>query len=99
MGGLSHDIILYVGGFGCCEQVFMGKLVLSAAIGLVTGVICFFLSVAFLCFLLLIIRAFSHTPPDMTLTYKAAAPVALLAALTGFTVTLVRAVRGHSASS
>ncbi|HEY6250847.1 MAG TPA: hypothetical protein VI685_12880 [Candidatus Angelobacter sp.] len=77
----------------------MGKLVLSAAIGLVTGVICFFVSVAFLCFLLLIMRAFTHTPPDMTLTYKAAAPVALLAALTGFTVSLVRAVRGHSAGS
>lgn len=77
----------------------MGKLFWSAAIGLASGVICFFLSVAFLSFLLLILRAFAHTPPDMTLTYKAAAPVALLAALTGFTVTLVRAVRGHSAGS
>ena len=77
----------------------MGKLVLSAVIGLVTGIICFFMSVAFLCFLLLIIRAFSHTHPDMTLTYKAAAPVALLAALSGFTVSLVRAIRGHSADS
>lgn len=77
----------------------MSKLFLSMAIGLAAGVICFFLSVAFLCFLLLIMRAFSHTPPDMTLTYKAAAPVAILAALSGFTVSLVRAVRGHSAGS
>jgi hypothetical protein len=74
----------------------MGKLALSMAIGLVTGIICFFVSVAFLCFVLLLMRAFSHTPPDMTLTYKAAAPVALLAALTSFTISLVRAVRGHS---
>lgn len=77
----------------------MGKLVLSAGVGLASGIICFFLSVAFLCFVLLIMRVVTHTPPDMTLTYKAAAPVALLAALTGFTVTLVRAVRGHSANS
>ncbi|HKD14670.1 MAG TPA: hypothetical protein VKE71_08995 [Candidatus Angelobacter sp.] len=74
----------------------MGKFALSVGIGLVSGVICFFLSVAFLCFLLLIVRAVTHTHPDMTLTYRAAAPVALLAALTGFTVTLVRAVRGHT---
>lgn len=77
----------------------MGKLVLSAGIGLVTGIICFFLSVAFLCFVLLIVRGVTHTHPDMTLTYKAAAPVAVLAALTGFTVTLVRTVRGHSHDS
>jgi len=77
----------------------MGKLALSAAIGLVSGVICFFLSVAFLCFVLLIIRAVTHSVPDMTLTYKAAAPVALLAALTGFTVTLVRAVRNRGVDS
>ena len=75
----------------------MGKLGLSAAIGLVSGVICFFISVAFLCFLLLIIRALSHMQPDMTLTYKAAAPVACLAAITGFTVTLVRTLRKKAA--
>jgi hypothetical protein len=77
----------------------MGKLVLSVAIGLVSGVICFFLSVALLCFVLLGIRAWTHVPPDMSLAYKAAAPVAILAAFTGFTVTLVRAVRGRSAHS
>jgi hypothetical protein len=71
----------------------MGKLLVSAAIGLASGVICFFLSVAFLCFVLLIIRGVTHTHPDMTLTYKAAAPVAILAAFTGFTISLVRAVR------
>jgi len=74
----------------------VSKLALSVGIGLVSGIICFFISVAFLCFLLLIVRAVTHTHPDMTLTYRAAAPVALLAALTGFTVTLVRAVRGHT---
>ena len=77
----------------------MGKFLVSAAIGLVAGVICFFLSVAFLCFVLLIMRGLTHTQPDMTLTYKAAAPVALLAALSAFTVSLVRSVRGQSASS
>jgi len=77
----------------------MGKLVLSAGIGLVTGIICFFISVACLCFVLLIMRAVTHTQPDMTLTYKAAAPVAVLAAFTGFTVTLVRVMRSHSPDS
>ena len=77
----------------------MGKLVVSTAIGLVSGVICFFLSVAFLCFVLLGIRGFSHLQPDMALAYKAAAPVAILAAFTGFTISLVRAVRGASAHS
>lgn len=72
----------------------MSKLFWSSAIGLISGIICFFISVAFLCFVLLLVRAFSHTQPDMSLTYKAAAPVAVLAALTGFTVSLVRAVRG-----
>jgi hypothetical protein len=75
----------------------MRKLVLSAAIGLACGVICFFLSVALLCFVLLGIKAWTHVMPDMSLAYKAAAPVAILAAFTGFTVTLVRAVRGRSA--
>jgi uncharacterized membrane protein YhiD involved in acid resistance len=74
----------------------MGKFFWSAGIGLVAGIICFFLSVAFLCFVLLAVRGFSHLQPDMSLTYKAAAPVAILAAFTGFTVSLVRAVRGHT---
>jgi hypothetical protein len=71
----------------------MGKLVMSAFIGLMSGIICFFLSVAFLCFVLLIMRGLTHLNPDMSLTYKAAAPVAILAAFTGFAITLVRAVR------
>jgi hypothetical protein len=75
----------------------MGKFVLSAAIGLAGGLICFFLSVAFLCFVLLVIRGFTHVPPDMTLAYKAAAPVAILAAFSGFTITLVRSIRKRSA--
>jgi uncharacterized membrane protein YhiD involved in acid resistance len=74
----------------------MGKFFLSAGVGLVTGILCFFTSVAFLCFVLLAVRFISHMQPDMTLTYKAAAPVALLAAITGFTVTLVRSFRGHT---
>jgi hypothetical protein len=71
----------------------MGKFFLSAGIGLVTGVICFFVSVAFLCFVLLIVRGIAHVQPDMTLTYRVAAPVALLAALCGFSVALVRSFR------
>jgi hypothetical protein len=71
----------------------MGKFFLSAGIGLVTGVICFFVSVAFLCFVLLIVRGITHVQPDMTLTYRVAAPVALLAALCGFSVTLARSFR------
>jgi hypothetical protein len=74
----------------------MGKFFISVGIGLAAGIICFFLSVAFLSFLLLIVRGVTHTHPDMTLTYKAALPVAILAAFTGFTVTLVRSVRGQS---
>lgn len=73
----------------------MGKLAVSFGIGLASGVICFFLSVAFLSFLLLGIRGVTGMHPDMTLTYKAAAPVAILAAFTGFTISLVRAVRRH----
>lgn len=71
----------------------MRKLILSAGVALASGVICFFLSVAFLCFVLLIFWGVSHNRPDMTLTYKVAAPVALLAAVVGFIVTLVRSVR------
>ncbi len=70
---------------------------LSAVIGLVSGVICFFLSVAFLCFVLLIAGAVGHARPDMTLAYKAAAPVGMLAMVTGFTVSLVRSVRAATA--
>lgn len=75
----------------------MRKLILSAAIGLVSGVICFFLSVAFLCFVLLIFWGVTHNRPDLTLTYKVAAPVAILAAFVGFTITLVRSFRSAAA--
>lgn len=77
----------------------MRSLLLSIVIGLTAAVICFFLSVAFLCFVLLIIGAVTHTRPDMTLTYKAAAPVAALALVCGFCITLVRRLRsaGHAA--
>ena len=71
----------------------MGKFFWSAGIGLVTGVICFFVSVAFLCFVLLIFRGITHVQPDMTLTYRVAAPVALLAALCGFSISLARTFR------
>ena len=67
----------------------MGKFFLSAGTGLAAGAICFFLSVAFLCFTLLIAGALGH-PQDLTLAYKAAAPVALMAAFLGFAITLVR---------
>lgn len=71
----------------------MGKFVICAGIGLVSGVICFFLSVAFLCFILLFYWGFSHTHPDMSLAYRVAAPVALFAALLGFMISLFRAFR------
>jgi hypothetical protein len=71
----------------------MKKLFLSAGIGLVSGVITFFLSVAFLCIFLLVLRATSHTTPDMTLAYKAAVPVAVLGAICGFTIALIRVGR------
>jgi len=74
----------------------MKKLLLSAGIGLVSGVITFFLSVAFLCIVLLVVRAASHTQPDMTLAYRAAAPVGILAAICGFAITLVRAGRSRA---
>jgi hypothetical protein len=71
----------------------MGKVIVSAGIALASAVICFFLSVAFLCFVLLIIGAVAHSHPDMTLTYKAAAPVALLAGICAFTISLVKMFR------
>jgi hypothetical protein len=73
----------------------MKKFFLSAGIGLVSGVIIFFVSVAFLCIALLVIRAASHTMPDMTLAYRAAIPVAILGAICGFTFTLVRIGRSR----
>ena len=71
----------------------MGKFVICAGIGLVSGVICFFLSVAFLCFFLLLYWGFSHTHPDMSLAYRVAGPVALFAAFAGFMISLFRAFR------
>ncbi len=77
----------------------MGKFIVSAGIGLAAGLICFFISVAFLALLLLAVRGVSGVHPDMTLPYRVAAPVALLAALTGFTVSLVRSLRAPRAVS
>ena len=71
----------------------MNKLFISAGVGLVSGVLSFFLSVAFLCFVLLLAGTVSNSRPDMTLAYKVAAPVAILSALIGFTVALVRSIR------
>jgi len=75
----------------------MKKFFLSAGIGIASGVITFFLSVAFLCMALLALRAASHTTPDMTLAYKAAAPVAILGAICGFIIALVRVGRPRPA--
>ena len=72
----------------------MRTLFLSIAIGVATGAVCFFLSVAFLCFVLLIVSAISHSRADMTLAYRVAVPVAMLAAVAAFMVTLVRGIRG-----
>ena len=76
----------------------MRKFFLSAGIGLFSGVITFFLSVAFLCIALLVLRAASHTQPDMTLAYKAAVPVAILGAICGFMIALVRVGRSPAAN-
>lgn len=73
----------------------MKRFFLSAGIGVFSGVITFFLSVAFLCVALLVLRAASHSQPDMTLAYKAAIPVAILGAISGFTITLVRGGRSR----
>jgi hypothetical protein len=75
----------------------MKKFFLSAGIALITGVITFFLSVAFLCFVLLALRAASHTTPDMSLAYKAAVPVAILGAICAFTIALIRVGRPDAA--
>jgi hypothetical protein len=75
----------------------MKKFFLSAGIALITGVITFFLSVAFLCFVLLALRAASHTTPDMSLAYKAAVPVAILGAICAFTIALIRVGRPGAA--
>ena len=72
---------------------FVNKFFLSAGIGLITGVVIFFLSVAFLCIVLLVLRASTHSMPDMSLAYKAAVPVAILGAICGFTIALVRVGR------
>ena len=72
------------------NQAFMKRFMLSAGVGLASGVISFFLSVAFLCFVLLVFRAMNHAMPDMSLAYKAAVPVAILGALFGFFFTLAR---------
>jgi hypothetical protein len=76
----------------------MRRFIVSAGIGLVSGVIAFFLSVAFLCFVLLAIRATSHTNPNMTLAYRAAWPVGILGAICGFVIALVRGGRSRTAN-
>jgi len=76
----------------------MRRFFLSAGIGIVSGVITFFLSVAFLCIVLLVLRATSHSNPDMTLAYRAAWPVAILGAICAFIITLVRTGRSRTAS-
>lgn len=77
----------------------MGKFLVSAGIGVAAGLICFFISVAFLALLLLMFRGVSGVHPDMTLAYRVAAPVALLAAITGFVVSMVRALRSPKTAS
>jgi len=75
----------------------MKKFFLSAGIGLASGIITFFLSVAFLCIVLLVLRAATHSFPDMSLAYKAAIPVGILGAICGFTIALVRITRSRTA--
>jgi hypothetical protein len=70
----------------------MRTLFLSFCAGVVTGVISFFISIAFLCFVLLIAGAIRHDRPDMTLTFRIALPVAIVAAISGFIIILVRSL-------
>ena len=74
----------------------MKRFFLSAGIGIASGIITFFLSVAFLCVVLLVLRATTRVFPDMTLAYKAAIPVAILAAICGFTIALFRVGRARA---
>jgi hypothetical protein len=46
---------------------------------------------------LLIFGAVTHARPDMTLAFKAALPVAILAAISAITITLVRGIRAATA--
>jgi hypothetical protein len=55
--------------------------------------------VAFLALLLLAVRGVSGVHPDMTLAYRVAVPVALLAAITGFAVALTRSLRSAKAAN
>ena len=79
--------------------MIMRKFLLSVAIGIVSGVIVFFLSVAFLSIVLLVLRSVNHVMPKMQLAYQAAIPVAILAAICGFVITLVRTGRSGARST
>jgi len=62
----------------------------ASVIGLVSGVVCFFILVALLAVLLLILAASKHSHLDMTLAIKIALPVAALTTVAGFIIALVR---------
>ena len=68
----------------------MRNLFLAAAIGLVSGVVCFLILVALLAVFLLILGAIRHSHPDMALTMKIGLPVAALATVAGFVIARVR---------
>ena len=68
----------------------MRNVFLASVIGLVSGVVCFFILVALLAVLLLILAASRHSHLDMTLTMKIALPVAALTTVAGFIIALVR---------
>jgi hypothetical protein len=59
-------------------------------IGLVTGVVCSFLALAFLTVFVIILGALRHNHPDMAATLKIAFPVAALTAVLGFIIAIVR---------
>ena len=62
----------------------------ASMIGLVTGVVCFFLALAFLTVFVIILGALRHNHPDMGATLKIAFPVAALTAVLGFVIAVVR---------
>lgn len=65
-------------------------LVRASMIGLVAGVVGFFLIAALFAIFLLILAALRHNHPDMMVTLKVALPLAALTAVLGFVIAVVR---------
>ena len=62
----------------------------ATVIGLVSGVVCFVILSVFLILTLLIIHTTGRSHADMLLTMKIAGPVAVVSAVAGFIIAVVR---------